>query len=472
MADKGNKNSLRPPIVVILGHVDHGKTTLLDFLRKSKVQEKEAGGITQSIGASVVKTKEGKKITFIDTPGHAAFSNMRSRGAKIADIAVLIVAANDGVKPQTKEALEYILQNNIPFIVASNKMDLPNVKVETVYSSLEAESVSFEGRGGDTPLIPISAKTGDGVDDLLETISLMAELYEIKGDAKANLEAVVIETRKEKSGPSASVVVRNGTLKVGDEIVTENTDSRVRAIFDYNGQSIKDVGPGEACKIIGFSELPHIGSSVWKKSEKESLPVKNEEKQIQPKMADDQLPVIIKADNAGSLEAILANLPEEVFVISKGVGNVTETDVFMAKSAHKKPYIFVFESDVSQSIKKMAETEGIEIRKYDVIYKLFEDIEKIIKQGQTKILGMAEILDVFPYNKRKVAGCKIVSGQISKDYPVILLQGEKEVGEAKILSIRKRKDEIETAKQGEECGILFTPQFDFEEGDVLLSIRK
>lgn len=223
----------RPPIVTVLGHVDHGKTSLLDFIRKTSVTKKEAGGITQSIGASVVQTKDGSTITFIDTPGHAAFSNMRSRGAKVADIAILVVAGNDGVMPQTKEALEMILASNIPFVVAATKSDLPGFSLEKVRGDLESQGVLFEGRGGDVPLISVSTVKGDGVDELLETIGLIAEVQGVAGDPNALLEAVIVETTKDQRGPAASLVVRNGTLKVGDEIVTENANAKVRGLFDW-----------------------------------------------------------------------------------------------------------------------------------------------------------------------------------------------------------------------------------------------
>jgi translation initiation factor IF-2 len=258
---------LRPPIVSVLGHVDHGKTTLLDYIRKTSVAEKEVGGITQSTGASKVKTKDGKEITFIDTPGHAAFSNMRSRGAKVADIAILVVAADDGVKPQTKEALEYILSSQIPFIVAATKTDLSSSSVDNVRNQLEKEGVSFEGRGGEIPLVVVSGKTGKGVDDLLEVVGLVAELHEIKGNTNDDLQAVVIETGKDKGGPTVTVVVRNGSLKVGDQVIAETTKAKIRGLFDFKGKSVKSCLPGDSCLILGFSELPPVGSRVWEEQE-------------------------------------------------------------------------------------------------------------------------------------------------------------------------------------------------------------
>ena len=463
--------SLRPPIVVVLGHVDHGKTTLLDYIRRTNIVQKEAGGITQRIGASVGITKEGKKITFIDTPGHAAFANMRSGGTKVADVAILVVAADDGVKPQTKEALEYIFSAQIPFIVAATKIDLPSASIDKVRSDLEKEQVLFEGRGGDVPLLAVSGKTGQGIEELLEMINLVSELHEIKGNPEGVLEGVVIETGKDRRGVIISIVVREGTLRVGDQIVTDTQKAKVRGIFDFNEKPVKIIGPGEPALILGFSEAPSVGSKIWRLNEKTLIQKVDEKKKLtEIKLGEGQIATILKAKNAGSLEAIIANLPKEIVVLFSGVGDVNESDVFLAKSSKAK--IFAFESKISGSVKKLAETEDIDIETFNIIYKLFERFDELIKKAQIEILGKAEIIASFPYENKRVAGCRVLTGKISKTDDLRLVRDEKELGQIKVLSIKKGKDNVDLVKQGEECGVLFTPQLDFKIGDVIISVRK
>jgi len=468
------KGTYRPPIVAVLGHVDHGKTTLLDALRKTNVAKKEAGGITQSIGASVISTKEGKEITFIDTPGHAAFANMRSRGAKVADIAILVIAADDGIKPQSREALEYILQTKIPFIVAATKIDLPSASVDTVKGQLEKEGVLLEGSGGDVPVVPVSGKTGEGLENLLEMVTLVAEVSEVKGNPAADLEAVVIETSKDKRGPVASILVRNGVLSVGDEIVTETVRAKVRGLFDQIGGAIKKVGPGKPAQVLGFDELPTVGCRVWHLTgEVAPAPVKPKALQLEPK--EGQTPVVIKAKASGALEALLASLPSGAFVVSSGIGDVNEGDVFSAKSAtlsnsEKGSYVFAFECKVPQTVAKLAETEGIKIKTFDVIYEFLRQLEEVTTQEEKEILGKAEIIVTFPYDNQKIAGCKVVLGRIAVGDNLVLMRKEKKLGEAKIISMKKLKQAISQAKAGEDCGVLFSPQLDFSIGDVILSV--
>lgn len=462
----------RPPIVVVLGHVDHGKTTLLDCLRKTNVAQKEVGGITQSIGASVVATKEGKKVTFIDTPGHAAFSNMRSRGAKVADLAILVVAGDDGVQPQTREALKHILDSNIPFIVAVTKSDLPNYSAQMVRTQLEKEGVQFEGRGGDVTLIPVSGKTGEGIEELLEMILLLSELNEIKANPDAALEAVVIETGMGKAGVTTTVVVRNGKIKVSDILVSERGEAKVRSIFDYNLNPIKEVYPGEPAQIIGFKEAPPVGSNIWHKGEQVIIPKEQKEKiwEVGPGIKEKKLQVLIKAKNAGLLEAILANLPKAVLLIHSGIGDVTESDVFLAKTSNA--LILSFEAKVPKGVARLAENEGVRIESFNIIYELLEKLEELIKRKQVQIEGVAEILASFPFEGKSVAGCRIKQGRISRQDILVLKRQDTEIGEVRIVSMKRGKIDIETAKQGEECGILFSPQLDFKVGDVLLSVRK
>jgi len=475
---KKNKELERPPIVCVLGHVDHGKTTLLDVVRKTNFRGKEVGGITQSIGASVIDTgnfgvskKEGNKITFIDTPGHEAFEKMRLRGAIAADLALLLVAADDGVKPQTIEALGHIRKAGIPFIVVITKIDLPSSNIETVKGELEKENVLLEGRGGDVPLVSVSAKEKKGIDNLLEMIILVSEVKGIKGDKDVPLEAVVIESLKSKAGPMVSVVVKNGTLEVGKQIVTQGRGAKVKALFDDRGSRVERVIPGFPAGILGFGKLPPVGSivsemkenSVIKKGEVSSS--KRNLKQIR----EDQIAVVVKAKTNGALEAVVSGLSDEAYVVQASVGDVTENDVLMAKSANA--YLFAFESKIPMKVRRFAETEGIELERFNIIYKLFEKFEEIIEKGRMKIMGTANIVGTFPFNKKRVAGCKILGGEIDKGDVLKLMRKEEEVGEVKVISIRKQKLNVGKVKQGEECGILFEPQFDFDKGDVLISKR-
>jgi translation initiation factor IF-2 len=468
----------RPPIVTVLGHVDHGKTTLLDYIRKTKVASREAGGITQSIGASRVKTKEGKTITFVDTPGHAAFHEMRSRGVKLADIAILVVAADDGVMPQTKEAIDYIKKAKIPFIVALNKVDLATAKPDVTKAQLEKEGVFLEGRGGEVPVVMISAKTGKGVEELLELLYLVAEVNGIKGNKNDPLEALVIETTKDMSGLVVSVVVKSGVLKVGQEISDSKIRAKVRGLFNEEGKRITEVAPGEPAVILGFSELPLIGSTLTlgtlDKKTKSPIAISTPSTP-----STGNLPIIVKASHHGVLEAILALVPKEINLISSGVGDVTENDIFVAKASSAK--ILVFEAKIPGSVRKLSETEGVEIESFRIIYELIKSLEDLVSDKEIKTLGKAKIVAVFPYEKvKRIAGSKMVEGEINKKDKLALIGGEnrnenekgKKIGLVRIVSLRKAKVEVQSVKNGEEFGIYFEPQFDFTIGDVLLSSSK
>lgn len=440
----------RNPIVVVLGHVDHGKTTLLDAIRKTNVASREAGGITQSIGASVVNG-----ITFIDTPGHAAFSKMRSRGGSVADIAILVVACDDGVKPQTKEALEIIKEAELAFVVAATKIDIAGVNPEAVRGELEKEGVTFEGRGGETSFVPVSAKTGQGLTDLLETISLISEVKEISADPQAPMEATIIESFKDKRGEVTNLIVRNGTLRVGEQVEISNLSGKVRGIFNDKGESVKEVGPGEPAQVIGLGK------------KEINLPKKvlGEARRLK----EDELPVIIKTSNAGSLEAIIAALPPKVVAVDSGVGDVTTSDVITAKTGNAR--IFSFESKVSNDVAKLAEAEGIKVERFEIIYELIDRIEEILKGGRVEVLGKAQVLASFPFNNKKVAGCKVIEGKITKGDRLILMREEKEIGKGKATSLKKQKAEVALVGQGEEFGVILEPQLDFQINDVLVSTR-
>jgi len=464
----------RPPIVTILGHVDHGKTTLLDAIRKTNVAGKEVGGITQSIGASIVTTKEGRKITFIDTPGHAAFAKMRSRGAKVCDVAVLIVASDDGVKPQTKEAIEIIRKEDIPFIVVLTKTDLPSSDPDMVIGQLEKERISFEGRGGNTPYLKVSSKKNEGLDNLLEMITLIADIDEIKADQDSNLEAFVIETRKDRRGNLVSIIVRNGSLNVGDEIFVEGVIVKIRGLFDFLDRPVKKILPGEPALVLGFEKLPDIGTLISgiNKILKSPIVQKDSDKlSVRENIGENKFNLVIKAQTTGSLEAILANISPGVDIVSFGVGDVIEADVFFAKSV-KNCRIFAFESKVSPNISKLADTEGVLIERFNIIYKLFERVDELLKEGVEVTLGQAEIIASFPYESKKVAGCKVLKGKIGIADTLKIERNGKIIGNIKAISMKKEKKEITEAKQGEEFGIVFVPQLDFTIGDVLVSLRK
>ncbi|MFZ5933112.1 MAG: translation initiation factor IF-2 [Patescibacteria group bacterium] len=461
---------MRPPIVTVLGHVDHGKTTLLDAIRKTAVAPREAGGITQSIGASVVATKDEKKITFIDTPGHAAFSNMRSQGANVADVAILVVDASDGVKPQTQEALQLIKEAKIPFIVTITKIDLPSADIEGVKGQLAKQGILFEGRGGDTPVVPVSAKLGKGIEELLDTISLVSEVHGVKGDPQGRLEAVVIESSKDKRGAFANVVVRDGTLRAKELIQIEGKEVKVRALFNHQGESVKEVFPGEPAQVIGFEDIPPVGARIRKEGELgvSRLPLKKEKKL--GKLKEGQIAIVLKARSVGSLEAVLRSLSHDIVVIDSGVGDVSESDVLNAKAANA--WIFAFESKIPTAVVKLAETEDVHLERFEVIYELLDRLDELLKKGQTEILGRAEIVASFPYDEKRIAGCKVIAGKITKTDNLVIMRGEKELGRLKAISLKKQKNEIIEAKAGEEFGILFEPQLDFQIGDVLVSLSK
>lgn len=456
--------------MTVLGHVDHGKTTLLDAIRKSNKAAREAGGITQSIGASRVKTKEGE-FTFVDTPGHAAFAKMRERGAGLADIALLVVSSTEGIKPQTIEAIKYIRELELPFIVVATKTDLPSSNIEKARAQLEEQGVLFEGRGGDVPLVSVSAKKNEGVEGLLEMIGLVASVNEIMADSEGELMAVVIEVNKDQRGVVASVVVRDGKLQIGDNIIANKIKGRVKGMFDEFGKSVKFALPGEPVVILGFTEMPEVGARV--SSVQGSLHPgrsglsREEPRKDVPEVGENEVPVVVKAGSTGSLEAILASIPKGVVVVASGVGDVNDNDVAFAKSA--KARILVFEAKASGQVKKLADTDGVVIEGYKIIYELIKGLEEILTGKQGEITGRATVVQIFPFGNKKVAGCKVEMGKIVMGLKLKLMREDKEVGEGKVVSLRREKHEIPLAKAGEECGIILSPNLDFSPGDVLLS---
>lgn len=458
----------RPPVVTILGHVDHGKTTLLDVIRATNIQSKEAGGITQRIGASIAKTKDGQEIVFIDTPGHSAFSKMRSCGVNACDLAVLVVAADDGVKPQTTESIKYIKESGIPFLVAFTKIDLPSARVEVAKKQLAQEGVLLEGVGGDVPFVNVSAKKKVGIDELLDLILLLAHINGLEGLPEEELEAVVIETAKTKAGLTVSVIVKRGTLRVKDEIYVGSSRVRVRGLIDSFGKNVNLVLPGYPALILGFEELPPVGCVLTGLPQGGLNLVEKDKKSLNFTQGESKVSLLVKAESQGVLEAILGGIPPCVKVVDFGVGEVTKNDVLMAKSTTS--LVFTFGVKVPNEIKKLAESEGVKIEEFEIIYKLFERIEELLSGIEEKELAKAQILTDFPFDGRRVAGCKMLFGEITLKDKLILKRGETKLGEVKILSLRKQKQAVEKVGKGEEFGILFVPQLDFRSQDMLVLV--
>ena len=476
----------RPPVVTILGHVDHGKTSLLDFIRKAHVADKEHGGITQAIGAYQAEHQD-KLITFIDTPGHAAFEKMRSRGANVADIAVLVVAIDDGIMPQTIEAIKHILNAKVPMIVAVNKVDLPGInlvaQMERIKKQLSDNQVLVEEYGGDTPIIQISAKTGLGVDALLEMILLVAEVNDFKGDASLAAAGVVIESKIDKSkGPIASAIIKNGTLKRGDTILLNGIKSKVRGIIDYNGKNLSEAGPSTPVELSGLEIVPAVGAII---GDEALVGVKPKEiKSLLAKLREDKsttLNVIVKADTQGSIEAIEGALEkfnieaEHVKVVLVGTGDISENDVATASAT--RGIVIGFNVKASNNAMKVAENETVLVRTYNIIYELIEELEDVV-DGMLKVgaleetLGLAQIVAEFPYGKNeRIAGVRVQDGQITKGPRIKILRGDEIIGEGKIKSIKHLREEVNRLETGDEGGFMFDTNIPFEIGDVVQSFR-
>ncbi len=475
----------RPPVITIMGHVDHGKTTLLDYIKKTKVAAGEAGGITQHIGAYSIEFN-GKPITFIDTPGHAAFNKMRERGAQVTDLIVLVVAANDGVKPQTVESIRHIKTSGVPFVVAINKMDMPDVDPNLAKSELAQHDVVITEYGGDVEAIEISALKGTNVDKLLETLLVLAELQELKADPSAPLEAVVIEASKtQHRGFVATVIVQQGTLKTRLDVIAGEVTGRVKQLADELGNSIDNVLPGFPAEIMSFDAVPSVGSSVrdlnahYSEPEESDVAVESDEPWADfnfgalVESADQpKLNLIVKADVDGTLEAILQNLDEEsTELISSGVGEITERDLDLAETSGA--LIISFHSKVSGKIKRLAKERGIKIKQYDIIYQLIEDLQKqMLKLLEPtideKVVGEAEILEIFEINGNTIAGVKVKTGEIKKNDRLHLLRDGAIIANPVIRTMQHGKDEVDRVTAKSEAGVTFkNKKLDFQAGDLL-----
>lgn len=477
---------IRPPIVTILGHVDHGKTSLLDYIRKSSVAAKEHGGITQAIGAYQI-IHNSSLITFIDTPGHAAFEKMRSRGARVADIAVLVVAIDDGVMPQTVEAIKHIQEAKVPMIVAVNKIDLGGidqaVQLQKIKKQLSDNKVLVEEYGGDVPIVPLSAKTGEGVDKLLEMIILVAELNEIKGDPNLPASGVVIEANLDKhKGAIATILIRNGTLKKGDQVSLGGVKGKIRGMFDFAGKNIDSAGPSTPVEVLGLDSVPFVGAAL--RDEALQVEAKEEMRSLIDRLKKTDvamLNVVVKADKQGSLEAISASLEKfneeetHVKVVSLGTGDINENDIKTASAT--RAIVIGFNVKVAPQAAKLAEAEHVLVRSYNIIYELIDELEDVVESmlkvgALEEIFGQVQILAEFPYGKNeRIAGCKVVDGQITKGPKARIVREEEVIAEMKIKSLKKAKEEVVKVEKGDECGMMFEPAVDFQIGDLVQSYR-
>ena len=487
----------RPPIITVMGHVDHGKTTLLDHIRHSSVAEHEAGGITQHIGAYVVM-QDGKPIVFLDTPGHEAFTAMRMRGANVTDIVILVIGADDGVMPQTKEAINHIKAAGVPLVVAINKIDKQGAKPDRVRQQLSELGIYTEGWGGDVGAVEISAKQGIGVSDLLERVLLEAEMQELKGNPQATPEGVVIEARLDKGkGPVATVIVKNGTLKAGDIVLFQSTWGKTRALFDWAGKSLKSAGPSTPVEILGLSDVPNPGETFKVvKTEREArdsldaAKVAERDNTVETKKAsfedfytnfeEGKLPhmnLVVKCDVQGSLEALCASLEKlatnevGVSIVHRGVGRIAESDVMLASASNA--VIVGFNVRPDGNAKRVAEVNGVEIRIYNVIYDVIDDV-KAAMAGLLKpilredTLGEVEIRKIFKIPKiGRIAGSHITKGLVRRTAKVRLIRDGIVIWDGKIASLRHEKDEARELKAGMDCGISLEGYQDFQENDIL-----
>ncbi|KJH83350.1 translation initiation factor IF-2 [Pseudomonas sp. KSR10] len=493
----------RAPVVTVMGHVDHGKTSLLDYIRRAKVAAGEAGGITQHIGAYHVETDRGM-VTFLDTPGHAAFTAMRARGAQATDIVILVVAADDGVMPQTIEAIQHAKAAGVPLVVAVNKIDKPGADLDRIRSELSVHEVTSEEWGGDTPFVPVSAKMGTGVDDLLEAVLLQAEILELTATPSAPGRGVVVESRLDKGrGPVATVLVQDGTLRQGDMALVGSNYGRIRAMLDENGKPIKEAGPSIPVEILGLDGTPDAGDELSvladeKKAREVALFRQGKFREVKlarahagklenifENMGQEEkktLNIVLKSDVRGSLEALqgslssLGNDEVQVRVIGGGVGGITESDANLALASNA--VLFGFNVRADAGARKIVEQEGLDLRYYNVIYDIIEDVKKALtgmlgSDVRENILGIAEVRDVFRSPKfGAVAGCMVTEGMVHRNRPIRVLRDDVVIFEGELESLRRFKDDVAEVRAGMECGIAVKSYNDVKAGDKIEVFEK
>jgi translation initiation factor IF-2 len=493
----------RAPVVTVMGHVDHGKTSLLDYIRRAKVAAGEAGGITQHIGAYHVETERGM-VTFLDTPGHAAFTAMRARGAKATDIVILVVAADDGVMPQTIEAVQHAKAAGVPLVVAVNKIDKPGADLDRIRSELSVHGVTSEEWGGDTPFVSVSAKVGTGVDDLLEAVLLQAEVLELKATPSAPGRGVVVESRLDKGrGPVATVLVQDGTLRQGDMVLIGSNYGRIRAMLDENGKAIKEAGPSIPVEILGLDGTPEAGDDMSvlsdeKKAREVALFRQGKFREVKlarahagklenifENMGQEEkktLNIVLKSDVRGSLEALqgslggLGNDEVQVRVVGGGVGGITESDANLALASNA--VLFGFNVRADAGARKIVEQEGLDMRYYNVIYDIIEDVKKALtgmlgSDVRENILGIAEVRDVFRSPKfGAIAGCMVVEGTVHRNRPIRVLRDDVVIFEGELESLRRFKDDAAEVRNGMECGIGVKSYNDVKVGDKIEVFEK
>jgi translation initiation factor IF-2 len=494
--DKNNTKSniiARPPVVVIMGHVDHGKSTLLDYIRKSKIVDSEAGGITQHISAYEVIKKDEKgqdrQITFLDTPGHEAFSKMRTRGAQIADIAILVVSAEDGVKAQTIEAFNTIIENKIPYIVAINKIDKPNANIERTKMDLSEKGIYLEGMGGDIPFVLISAKNGDGVDELLDMIILVADLGELTADPTLSASGIIVEANCEpRRGISASCIIKNGTLKSGMFIACGTTIVSTKILENFLGKTIKEATFSSPILLVGFDSIPEVGSTFQsfatkKEAEKYVSEIKNENLNTKNNIEDNTksqktIPIIIKTDVAGSIEAIEKEMnklnTEDISfkIIGCGAGAINESDIRMG-CVNKETIVIGFNTKLDNRARDLNESLKVEIKIFEIIYKLTDWLKELIenrrpKQEIVEVTGSVKILRIFGNTKdKKVIGGKVSIGKIILGSKVRIIRRDFEIGTGKIVDLQANKIKTKEVLEGSECGMQIESKIDIAPGDVL-----
>lgn len=481
----------RSPVVAILGHVDHGKTTLLDYIRKSRIAKGEEGGITQKIGAYEVETDiKGypiNKITFIDTPGHEAFSLLRARGAHVADIAILLIDGRDSVMPQSIESISHIKAAKVPYVVVINKIDLEDVDVERVKNDLLKHEVLVEGKGGDVPMVPLSAKTGKGVHDLLETILFIASDKKFEYDSLAVPQAFIIETKKDRRGIVMSAIIKNGVLKVGDVIYADQKKARIRALINDTGKSVQSVAPSTPFELLGFEEAPSVGSEIsnldvpLKEDVSDAvIPAEKAVFDMATMMAipkeEKKLALVIKSDSQGSLEAIHAALVknEHVDILLSAVGDIHKSDIFLAKTA--KAIVIGFNVKPDPETKDLARQEKVIIKTYGIIYELLDELNEVAdllqeKEEQEKHLkGEAKIIATFTIEGEKIFGVKVTKGKITAGDEVQLHRGDNLIGKMRLVSLQIRAKKVQEVKKDQESGMVFSPPLDIRVGDVVKCI--